>query len=143
MRIFVPGRLCLFGEHSDWAGTYRSINPKIGKGYALIVGTNQGIYAKVKQHPQELIFQATLNNRSRNEAIRLPMKATALLDAAKKGGFASYIAGTAYQILTNYTVKGLEIDNYLTDLPIQKGLSSSANYSRRDGNCLSWGKNYS
>ncbi len=126
MRIFVPGRLCLFGEHSDWAGTYRTINPKIGKGYALVVGTNQGIYANVKHHPQELIFQATLNDGSRNEPIRLPMKATALLDEAKKGGFASYIAGTAYQILTNYGVKGLEVDNYLTDLPIQKGLSSSA-----------------
>ncbi len=126
MRIFVPGRLCLFGEHSDWAGTYRSINPKIGKGYALIVGTNQGIYANVKQHPQELIFQATLNDRSKPEPIRLPMKASALLEEAKKGGFSSYIAGTAYQILTNYEVKGLEIANYLTDLPIQKGLSSSA-----------------
>ena len=22
--IFVPGRLCMFGEHSDWAGKYRS-----------------------------------------------------------------------------------------------------------------------
>jgi hypothetical protein len=21
--VFVPGRLCLFGEHSDWAGQYR------------------------------------------------------------------------------------------------------------------------
>ena len=126
MRIFVPGRLCLFGEHSDWAGTYRSINPKIGKGYALIVGTNQRIYANVKQHPQELIFQVTLNDGSKPEPIRLPMKASALLEEAKKGGFASYIAGTAYQILTNYEVKGLEIANYLTDLPIKKGLSSSA-----------------
>ena len=24
--IFVPGRLCLFGEHSDWAGKYRTMN---------------------------------------------------------------------------------------------------------------------
>ena len=32
----------------------------------------------------------------------------------------------AYQILTNYRVQGLEIDNYLTDLPVKKGLSSSA-----------------
>lgn len=48
MRIFVPGRLCLFGEHSDWAGEYRRINPKIEKGYTLIVGTNQGIYADVQ-----------------------------------------------------------------------------------------------
>lgn len=23
LQIFVPGRLCLFGEHSDWAGSYR------------------------------------------------------------------------------------------------------------------------
>lgn len=126
MRIFVPGRLCLFGEHSDWAGEYRTINPEIKKGYTLIVGTNQGIYANVKHHPQNLIVRGTLNDGSRYEPIRLPMKTTALLDEAKKGGFASYIAGTAYQILTNYTVEGLEVDNYLTDLPIKKGLSSSA-----------------
>ncbi len=22
VELFVPGRLCLFGEHSDWAGSY-------------------------------------------------------------------------------------------------------------------------
>jgi UTP-glucose-1-phosphate uridylyltransferase/mevalonate kinase len=126
MRIFVPGRLCLFGEHSDWAGTYRTINPKIEKGYALIVGTNQGIYANVKRHPSDLIFRATLNDNSQPEAIRLPINKDDLLAEAQQGGFASYIAGTAYQILLKYRVEGLEIDNYLTDLPIQKGLSSSA-----------------
>ena len=47
MKIFVPGRICLFGEHSDWAGGYRRINSDIEKGHALIVGTNQGIYAEV------------------------------------------------------------------------------------------------
>ncbi len=126
MRIFVPGRLCLFGEHSDWAGKYRTLDPEIEKGYALIVGTNQGIYANVKHHPQDLIFRATLDDGSRYEPIRLPMNPNALLDEAKQGGFASYIAGTAYQILTDYGVEGLEVNNYLTDLPIQKGLSSSA-----------------
>lgn len=122
----MPGRLCLFGEHSDWAGKYRTINPEIEKGYALIVGTNQGIYAHIKPHPRDLIFQASLNDGAQYEPIRLPMKATTLLEEAKKGGFASYIAGTAHQILTHYAVEGLEVDNYLTDLPIQKGLSSSA-----------------
>ncbi|MDJ0649673.1 MAG: sugar phosphate nucleotidyltransferase [Xenococcaceae cyanobacterium MO_188.B19] len=126
IKIFVPGRLCLFGEHSDWAGTYRRLNPKIVKGYALIVGTNQGIYARVKQHPQNLIFQASFSDGSKSELVTLPMTPEGLLEEAQKGGFFSYIAGTAYQILTNYEVKGLEIDNYLTDLPIQKGLSSSA-----------------
>ena len=26
INLFVPGRLCLFGEHSDWAGMYRIVN---------------------------------------------------------------------------------------------------------------------
>jgi len=46
--IFVPGRLCLFGEHSDWAGGYRSFNPSLHKGYALIAGTNQVSYGITK-----------------------------------------------------------------------------------------------
>jgi UTP-glucose-1-phosphate uridylyltransferase len=49
-----------------------------------------------------------------------------LLEEARKGGYWSYIAGVAYQVLTNYHVHGLVIDNYKTDLPIKKGLSSSA-----------------
>jgi UTP-glucose-1-phosphate uridylyltransferase/mevalonate kinase len=56
----------------------------------------------------------------------IPMELNALLEEAQKGGFWSYIAGVAYQILTNYHVSGLVINNYKTDLPIKKGLSSSA-----------------
>ena len=55
--LFVPGRLCLFGEHSDWAGGYRRIDSSIHKGYTLIVGTDQGIYARVKAHPSKLIIK--------------------------------------------------------------------------------------
>ncbi len=47
MKLFVPGRICLFGEHSDWAGGYRRINADIENGYTLICGTDQGIYAEV------------------------------------------------------------------------------------------------
>ena len=54
------------------------------------------------------------------------MEPKALLAEAQKGGFWSYIAGVAYQVLTNYHVRGLVIDNYKTDLPMKKGLSSSA-----------------
>jgi len=32
MKIFVPGRICLFGEHSDWAGGYRRISAQSEKG---------------------------------------------------------------------------------------------------------------
>ena len=52
MKIFVPGRICMFGEHSDWAGGYRRINADIEKGYTLICTTDQGIYAEVGAHTQ-------------------------------------------------------------------------------------------
>lgn len=126
MKIFVPGRLCLFGEHSDWAGGYRRQNPMLEKGYTLIVGTNQGLYAEVKPHPTHLILQATLNDGTRLDRFSLPMDANTLRQEAEKGDFFSYVAGVAYQFLTHFGVGGLEIDNYFTDLPIQKGLSSSA-----------------
>ncbi|NEQ65264.1 MAG: GHMP kinase [Symploca sp. SIO2D2] len=126
MKIFVPGRLCLFGEHSDWAGGYRCLNPQLKKGYTIITGTNQGIYAQVKLHPTQLIISSTLNDGTIQEPICLPMERDALLTEAKKGGFFSYAAGVAYQLLTHYPINGLELDNDLTDLPIKKGLSSSA-----------------
>lgn len=126
MKIFVPGRLCLFGEHSDWAGEYRRYSPQIEKGYTLIVGTNQGIHAEIKPNSTELIIRSSLSDGKHDKSIRLPMEPNTLKDVAAKGGFFSYAAGTAYQFLTRYGVGGLEMDNYLTDLPIQKGLSSSA-----------------
>jgi UTP-glucose-1-phosphate uridylyltransferase/mevalonate kinase len=126
MNLFVPGRICLFGEHSDWAGGHRRINGELEKGYAIIVGTNQGLFAEVKPHPSKLVITATLNNGERVGPRELPMERQALLDEAEKGGFFSYVAGVAYQLLTHYRVRGLEIDNYKTELPVKKGLSSSA-----------------
>lgn len=126
MKIFVPGRICLFGEHSDWAGGYRRINADIEKGSALIVGTNQGLYADVKPHPDKLILNACFEDGRRKGPFEIPMDRETLLEEAMKGGFTSYAAGVAYQIVTHYRVRGLVIDNYHTDLPVQKGLSSSA-----------------
>lgn len=39
--LFVPGRVCLFGEHSDWAADH-GLYP----GHCLVVGTDQGLTAK-------------------------------------------------------------------------------------------------
>ena len=47
--LFVPGRLCLFGEHTDWAGMYRTVNSQLEKGYAVVSGIEQGIYARVER----------------------------------------------------------------------------------------------
>jgi UTP-glucose-1-phosphate uridylyltransferase/mevalonate kinase len=126
MKIFVPGRICLFGEHSDWAGGYRRINAEIEKGYTLITGTNQGIYAEIEPHPNALVLTSTMEDGERHGPYEIPMEAEALLAEAQSGSYWSYAAGVAYQILTHYHVRGLVIDNYKTDLPIKKGLSSSA-----------------
>ena len=126
MKLFVPGGLCLFGEHSDWAGGYRFLNPQIEKGYTIVVGIAQGIYADVKPHPTHLIIKTTLNNDSLMQSFQLHKHQKKLLAEARRGGFFSYVAGVAYQVINNYSVGGLEINNYFTDLPIKKGLSSSA-----------------
>lgn len=125
MELFVPGRICLFGEHSDWAGGYRRINSAVGRGYTIITGTNQGIYARAERRPGRLVF-VTRDQAGTEQRLDEPMEGRRLLEIAEQGGFFSYIAGVAYQVLTHYHVDGIEIDNYRTDLPVQKGLSSSA-----------------
>ncbi|MFC2053853.1 sugar phosphate nucleotidyltransferase [Chloroflexota bacterium] len=126
MKLFVPGRICLFGEHSDWAGGYRRLNADIEKGYTLISGTDQGIYAQVEPHPTSLVLTSKTPDGIQRGPYEIPMTPEALIKEAQGGGFWSYIAGVAYQFLTNYHVRGLVIDNFKTDLPIKKGLSSSA-----------------
>ena len=126
MRLFVPGRICLFGEHSDWAGGYRRTNAAIEKGYCVITGTNQGIYADVQPHATHLVVTSDLGGDERVGPCEIPMNPDALLAEAQAGGPFSYVAGVAYQILMHHHVQGLVIDNDRTDLPVRKGLSSSA-----------------
>ncbi len=126
MRLFVPGRICLFGEHSDWAGGYRRINADIHKGYTLICGTNQGIHAEVEPHPTALVLSSITPDGRQVGPQEIPLEPKALLEEAQRGGFFSYAAGVAYQVLSHYRVRGLTIHNFRTDLPIKKGLSSSA-----------------
>jgi len=126
MQLFVPGRICLFGEHSDWAGGHRRQNSQLEKGYTIISGTNQGIYAEVEPHPNKLVLSSKLYDGRQVGPHEIPMEKETLLKEAEKGGFFSYAAGVAYQILTHYHVKGLLINSYKMDLPLKKGLSSSA-----------------
>jgi UTP-glucose-1-phosphate uridylyltransferase/mevalonate kinase len=124
--VFVPGRICLFGEHSDWAGSYRRINSALVPGHAIICGTNQGLRARIKPHPERLIFRSSMTELGERRLFDVAMQADELLKAAQGGGFFSYVAGVAYQVFTHSSVNGLEIDNYATDLPVKKGLASSA-----------------
>jgi UTP-glucose-1-phosphate uridylyltransferase/mevalonate kinase len=123
--VFVPGRICLFGEHSDWAGGYRRVNSSIEPGYCIISGTSQGLHARIDSNPARFIFRSRDSSGER-QTLDEPMECQRLLSIADGGGYWSYAAGVAYQALTHYHVGGIEIDNYSSDLPVKKGLSSSA-----------------
>jgi galactokinase len=124
--LFVPGRICLFGEHSDWAGGYRTQNPDLVPGATIITGTDQGISAKISPDKNILSISSTDSDGIITGPRNIPVNPQSLLDEARNSGFFSYIAGVAYEIQKNYQVGGLNIDNYLTNLPVKKGLSSSA-----------------
>ena len=124
IHLFVPGRLCLFGEHSDWAGMYRTVNSQIEKGAAIVSGTEQGIYATAEKADKFIMSSAP--NMPEDEHWECEMDTAKLLAVAQQGGFFSYVAGVASYINDNYTVGGIKITILKRDLPLKSGLSSSA-----------------
>ena len=126
VELFVPGRLCLFGEHSDWAGLHRMINADIVPGSAIVTGIEQGIFARVSRS-QNFI----MNNESTELAgiwvdFDCPMQTDELRSVAKSNSYFAYAAGVASYIKDHYTVGGITITIQRMTLPMKKGLSSSA-----------------
>ena len=111
-------------------------------GYTLVCATNEGLHARVSAlATAEIHFDHTRSGTADHAAdivsCTLPLELDQLLEAAKNGGFFSYIAGTTAIVLQSEKYKfkqmpnreqpaGLLINNYLTTLPMRKGLSSSA-----------------
>ena len=124
LSLFVPGRLCLFGEHTDWAGMYRTTNSKLEKGQAIVTGIEQGIYATVSK-ADKFVVSSELEFYG-GETLECEMDSEKLNNIAQEGGFFSYVAGVASYINDNYSVGGLNICVTRMDLPLKSGLSSSA-----------------
>ena len=124
IHLFVPGRLCLFGEHSDWAGMYRTVNAELEKGAAIVSGTEQGIYATAEK--ADKFIMCSSSDLPDDEHWECEMDTEKLLAVAQQGGFFSYVAGVASFINDNYTVGGVKITILKRDLLIKSGLSSSA-----------------
>lgn len=124
--LFVPGRLCLFGEHSDWAGLQRIINSNIVPGMAIVTGIEQGIYADVEKSD---IFMMRNESQELQEIwsdFECSMQPGELKKVANSGGYFSYVAGVASYIRDLYHVDGLKVTITKMTLPINSGLSSSA-----------------
>lgn len=124
LELFVPGRLCLIGEHSDWAGLHRVINSAIIPGEAIVTGIEQGIYAFVT--PADKFMIDSDIPAFKGECYECEMDTELLRQTANEGGFFSYVAGVASYVNECYNVGGLHITIAKMDLPIKSGLSSSA-----------------
>ena len=109
LKLFVPGRLCLFGEHTDWAGHYRTMNADILPGAAIVTGIEQGIYAEVeKSSIFEVHSEAPVMEKEwRDFSCRMTEKE--LKRVAKSGSFFCYCAGVASYMLEWYKVGGVRI----------------------------------
>jgi len=117
--IFVNGRICLFGEHSDWPSSYIKENPNIIQGSSIITGIDQGISANVKKNKKFFI-------KNNNNKFEIEMNKNKLLKVVKSNNYYSYCCSVAYYMLDKYQVSGLSIEIIKEDLPIKKGLASSA-----------------
>lgn len=124
IELFVPGRLCLFGEHSDWAGTARTMNSQIVEGRAIVTGIEQGIYGTAVRSDK---FVVTSNLAGyETSSFECEMDKDKLRQCAKEGGFFSYVAGVASYMSEWYGVGGIHLEINKMDLPMKSGLSSSA-----------------
>lgn len=126
----MPGRLCVLGEHSDWAANYRESNPHIAFGMTIVCATNEGLYARCGTfEPMTVKFVTP----AAEEKVFFIDDHESIKSVAESGQFFSYVAGALLSILRWNTEfadllkkEGMCINNYRSTLPMKKGLSSSA-----------------
>ena len=126
IKLFVPGRLCLFGEHSDWAGHYRTMNADIAPGAAIVTGIEQGIMAEVEKSTLFEVQSVAPEIEGQWQDFACRMDEQELKRIAKSGSFFCYCAGVASYMLEWYKVGGVRIKITSMTLPMKSGLSSSA-----------------
>jgi galactokinase len=125
IELFVPGRLCLFGEHSDWAGGYRRRHPSLAEGLCLVAGTEQGLRGRAEPLADTIELSSRLPDGRREGPLRVPARVEACRELAAAGGFFAYAAGVAAECLERCGGGGLRLE-IEADLPPARGLSSSA-----------------
>ena len=117
---------CLFGEHTDWAGHYRTMNADIQPGASIVTGIEQGIYAEVEKSPIFEMHSDAPEITGVWHDFSCRMNEAELKRVAKSGSFFCYCAGVASYMLEWYKVGGVRIRITDMTLPMKSGLSSSA-----------------
>ena len=119
--LFVPGRLCLFGEHSDWAGGWRRERPELFPGLCLVAGTDQGLVGEAGPSDAFEITSVLASGEEIGPA-RIAAEPGALVHAARGADFFSYAAGAAAEMVERFGCGGLCL-RVRGDLPVRMGLS--------------------
>jgi mevalonate kinase len=105
---------------------YRVDDARLSPGHCLVTATDQGLRAEAEPLADTVELSARLPDGSQRGAERHPARAKELGSAARAGGFFSYAAGVAAAVSERHRVGGLRLSIAASDLPIGKGLSSSA-----------------
>ena len=118
--------MCLFGEHTDWAGHYRTMNADVAPGAAIVTGIEQGISAEVEKSTIFEVQSVAQEIDAQWQDFACRMDEFELKRIAKSGSFFCYCAGVASYMLEWYKVGGVRIKITGMSLPMKSGLSSSA-----------------
>lgn len=117
--IFVPGRISLIGGISDLVSPYLSLNKDLIPGCAIAVAIDKGIYSSACKN-EKFIYDFG------NIHYECDMEENLLKNGAENNDYFSYMCGTLLYMLKNYNISGLKLKIVKMDLPIKKGLASSA-----------------
>lgn len=98
--IFVPGRLCILGEHTDWAAEYSAESPIATNisGYAIVCTTNEGLYSRINHLPDLKLVFLSSDCRGMVRSFTAALAYSQLVESAQDPYF-GYIAGTAAVII--------------------------------------------
>lgn len=121
VKLFIPGRLGIIGELSDLVTNHLDENKELIEGHAIAMPLKIGIYS-ISKKSDKLIYK----NINLNQYLELEPTNKNLLKEINNNTFYSYICGTIYCLKKLYQVKGINIEITKMNLPIKKGLSSSA-----------------
>lgn len=119
INLFVPGRISLVGELSDWTVEYKNQNKEILPGRSIAIAIDKGIYATIKKYNKLRFYMD-------EHQFECEMEEEELEKNAVSKNFYSYICGTSLHMFRKYNVSGIYVNIKYHTLPIKKGLSSSA-----------------